>query len=93
MARGSIRLHLGRERPLAAQGVVNEVADGGPVAGACEPVALAPIGQRDRCGAMPLEHLVEHLDGGLDVRAWPHGVRLRPAVITCSSELDPHAAR
>jgi hypothetical protein len=70
-----IRLHACCQRPSAAQGVVDEVADGGPIARAGEAMRLAPIRQRDRGGTVPLEHVLQDLDGGPDLRARPHEFR------------------
>ena len=88
-ARGRVAVHLRGERPPAAQGVVDEVADGGAVAGAGEAVALAPVGERGRRRPVPAQDLLEHLDGGLDVGARPHGLRpARPSHV--QEQLDPH---
>src|SRR5262245_31262363 len=79
----TIALHARAQRAPATQRVIDEIADCRSVARASKAMAFAPVGERGRSGAMPLEHFLEDLDGGLDVRTRPHGRQANLPVSTC----------
>ena len=54
---------------------------------------LPQSAQRGGGGPMPRSGLLEHLDGGPDVRAGPHGLRHSPPVSTCRNSLIHMMAR
>ncbi len=70
---GRVASHLRGNGVSAAQRVIDEIADGGPVAGAGEAAGLGPVGESLGRRAVTGEDVVQHLGGRADARAWPHG--------------------